>query len=325
MPRARPQPSDAPPAPSPWRVEGVLRPQPSDVLGAGEPWRVEGADRRVAALAARQHGVVHFDQLLAAGLSRSAIKHRVGRGWLHRIHRGVYAVGHAALTVDGRCAAALLACGEDAALSHWSAAGRYVLAEPPVLVHVTVPAERRPIHDGIVVHRSRVLSPADVRVVRGLPTTSPARTIDDLSWTAPRTRLERIVAEAQAQRLVTAAELRDGAPRVRALLDDGPGVTRSEAERLLLRLVRRAGLPAPATNVRVAGLEVDALWRAQRVVVEVDGYAFHGHRQAFEHDRRRDRVLRGAGLVPVRTTWRQLRDEPEAVVADLAAALARGV
>ena len=106
------------------------------------------------------------------------------------------------------------------------------------------------------------------------------------------------------------------------LLDGGPRRTRSEAERELLTLVRAAGLPPPETNTTIAGLEVDALWREQRLAVEVDGYAFHGHRIAFERDRRRDIAMATAGIATIRVTWRQLHDEREAVVAALVRALA---
>ena len=106
------------------------------------------------------------------------------------------------------------------------------------------------------------------------------------------------------------------------LLDGGPRRTRSEAERELLTLVRAAGLPPPETNTKVAGLEVDALWREQRLAVEVDGYAFHGHRIAFERDRRRDATLAQQGISTLRLSWRQLTREREAVIAALARALA---
>jgi very-short-patch-repair endonuclease len=111
---------------------------------------------------------------------------------------------------------------------------------------------------------------------------------------------------------------------LRALLtrERGPALTRSEAEERLLALVRQAGLPAPECNVRIAGHEVDFLWRASRLIVEVDGYAFHGSRDAFERDRRRDAELQAVGLTVVRLTWRRLVHEPEAVVALLARRIA---
>jgi very-short-patch-repair endonuclease len=112
---------------------------------------------------------------------------------------------------------------------------------------------------------------------------------------------------------------------VRAILGQPGGLrlTRSEAERRLLRMIRAAGLPEPLANARVAGFEVDFLWPGARLIVEVDGYTFHGHRRAFEQDRRRDIALRDAGYEVVRVTWRRLVDEPLLVIAHIARALGR--
>ena len=120
------------------------------------------------------------------------------------------------------------------------------------------------------------------------------------------------------------APSRRGAGALRELLDGRPTLTRSEAERRLLALIRRARLPAPQTNVRVAGHEVDCHWHAERLVVEVDGYAYHAGRDAFERDRRRDTDLLAAGRRVIRVTWRRIVDEPEAVIAAIAQALAHG-
>jgi very-short-patch-repair endonuclease len=160
----------------------------------------------------------------------------------------------------------------------------------------------------------------------GLRLTAPARTLLDLASVLDAQSLGRAVNEAFVSGLVTEEELwavldrcrgRRGAPRLRALLDDGrgPSITRSEAERRLLELLSIAGLPRPETNVRVGRYEVDLLWRAQGIVIEVDGYAFHSTRVAFERDRIRDADLQAAGLAVVRVTWRQIADAPEATVA----------
>ena len=158
----------------------------------------------------------------------------------------------------------------------------------------------------------------------GVPVTTPLRTLRDLASTTTAGDLERAVEEAQVQRLVT----RDEVERLRgragaAARGREPSLTRSEAERRLLQLVRAAQLPAPRTNVRVGRHEVDLLWPDERVIVEVDGFAFHATRTAFERDRAKDRALQAAGYLVLRITWRQLVDEPEAVVAALAAALAQ--
>jgi very-short-patch-repair endonuclease len=165
-----------------------------------------------------------------------------------------------------------------------------------------------------------------------MPVTVPARTLLDLAATTPRRQLERLVEEAQVQRLLTHAELatmvergagRRGVRTLRGILDDlgEPLLTRSEAERTLLDIVRAAGLPLPRTNVQVAGVEVDAVWPEHELVVEVDGYAFHGTRTAFERDRRRDARLLLAGYRVIRLTWRQLTREPHQVATLLRRAL----
>jgi very-short-patch-repair endonuclease len=146
--------------------------------------------------------------------------------------------------------------------------------------------------------------------------------------------LERAFGEAHAQRLVTAREIeyllertgpRRGSRPLRDLLsDNASGFTRSQAERLLRALIRSANLPMPRFNARVAGYEVDAVWPEQRLVVEVDGYAYHGHRAQFERDRRRDLALTAAGYRVIRVSWRQLTNETLALVAVISAALSLG-
>jgi very-short-patch-repair endonuclease len=150
------------------------------------------------------------------------------------------------------------------------------------------------------------------------------RTLADLSHSAATPLLELAVEDARRRRLVTRKSMLAAAaraPRLRALLDAGPAFTRSQAERRMVELIRKAGLPAPDYNVRVAGYEVDVLWREDGLVVEIDGYAYHSGRAAFERDRARDAHLMTAGLRVLRITWRQLADEPERVVALVASGL----
>ncbi|MGH2993241.1 MAG: endonuclease domain-containing protein [Solirubrobacterales bacterium] len=179
----------------------------------------------------------------------------------------------------------------------------------------------------------RALDRCDVRAVDGIPVTSPARSLLDLASVLPTSELERALAEAQVRRIVTRRALVDqlernrGRSGVRALrraveVPGGPAATRSEAERRLLRLVRAAELPVPRVNARLGRYEVDFMWREQRLVAEVDGYAYHANRRAFERDRERDAALAAAGYTVLRLTWRQLVNTPEAVVARLAAVLA---
>jgi very-short-patch-repair endonuclease len=299
--------------------------QPVPEAGGERAGRAVHTDEVLARIAGAQRGVVGYSQALAAGVSRRAVERRAASGHLRRVHRGVYVVGHGILAPLARETAALLACGDRAVLSHRSAAVLWRLIdaddEQPVDVSLQTRSARR--RDGIRVHRPAELRDEEVRTVAGLPVTAPARTLLDLAPVLGARDLERVVAEAQVRRLVRPGDLRGrGSRAIDALLDDGPRLTRSEAERRLLSLVRAARLPAPRTNVRVAAFEVDALWEAQRLAVEVDGFAFHGHRRAWERDHRRDLALQAAGLRTLRLTWRQLVDEPEAVVAALARGLA---
>ena len=214
--------------------------------------------------------------------------------------------------------AAVLAVGNDAAVSHRSAAALWEILPPADEdVDVTVTRGHPRSRPGIRVHRTRRLEHS---LNAGVRVTTPLRTIQDLGSTVGSRDLERAIEEAQVRRLVTRQE-------VDLLGSSGarpePSLTRSEAERRLLALIRAARLPPPRTNTRVGRYEVDFLWADQRVVVEVDGFAFHSSRAAFERDRARDRDLQLSGYTVLRFTWRQLVDEPEAVVAAIAAALAR--
>jgi very-short-patch-repair endonuclease len=259
-------------------------------------------------------------QLAAAGIGERAVAHRVATGRLVRLFRGVYRVGPI-LPPFGREMAAVLACGDNALLSHHSAAAIWgIRPAHEGDVHVTVSGRDQRPRQGIQVHRSLSLNAA---VQDGLPLTTPARTLQDLATILPQHQLDRATEEAQVLRLVTREELEQlpSRPALKRALHTEPALTRSEAERKLLDLVRAARLPRPETNVQVAGYEVDFLWRDHRLVVEVDGFAFHATRTASERDRTRDATLQAAGYRVVRLTWRQLTDEPHAVVARLASLL----
>jgi len=293
-------------------------------------------DRAVAGIAARQRRLVTRAQLAGAGLGRGAIEHRVAQGRLHRMHRGVYLVGHAIPPPLARETAALLACGPGAVLSHRSAAALWQLPTKGAReVEVTLVARRPASRPGIRIYCVPSLASRDRRRHAGLALTAPARTLLDLGTLLSPRALEQAVAEARARRLVSSGVLlaaldrapkRRGAAALRALLrqESGPALTRSEAEERLLALVRAEGLPLPESNVRVGAYEVDFLWRAQRLVVEVDGYAFHSSPAAFERDRVRDADLGDAGFRVRRVTWRQLTEDPDGVKRMLRRALARG-
>jgi hypothetical protein len=294
-------------------------------------------DRTVAELAARQHGVVAVDQLIDAGLGPSPIHHRVLTGRLHRIHAGVYAVGHPSLSQRGRWMAALLACGEGALLSHRSAAELWGIdTYPDIRIDVTVADRSGRRRAGIAIHRPRSLLEDDCTALAGIAVTTPARTILDLAGVIGPRRLERSFHEADRLGLLDPGMLasiftrttgRRGGRRLRALVAAHHGPTpetRSALEHRFLRLCHHAGLPTPAVNVRVCDYEVDAVWPEQRLVVELDGYAFHHTRDVFEADRVRDAALQLAGYRILRVTHRRLVEEPSSIVETIRTLLAPG-
>jgi len=294
--------------------------------------RPEEAERAVSALARRQHGVVSWEQLAGFGLTAGWVQHRVARGWLRRLHRGVYLVGPLEVQ-HSRAMAATLAAARGALLSHYSAAVLWDLRPPREgPMEITVVGREIRQRDGIRMHTVTDLHPTDMNRNHGIPVTSPARTLLDLATTATPRDLARATEEAQVQRRVSTHSLNEqfsrypthrGTAALRKAIRTDPKFTRSEAERQLLELVRAARLPEPEANVTIAGHEVDFVWRTQRLVVEVDGYAFHSSRSSFERDRRRDRELQAAGYRVLRFTWRELTEEREAVVATLTAGLLR--
>lgn len=254
-------------------------------------------------------------------MDANAITHRLRIGRLHRLHRGVYAVGYVPPSPHSRSLAAVLACGPGAVLSHESAAGLWGFGRARHdQVHVTA---RRAHHlHGVRVHRSRTLAAADRTVHYGIPVTSPARTLLDLAGVLSDTALARAVNEARLARLVRPDTLRalvERSPgratnRLTALVERPGGPTRSEFEDAFLRFLERHGLPRPQVNGTVAGHEVDVHWPDQKLAAELDSRAFHDTRHAFEADRDRDADLLVAGYRVIRITWDRLqrRDAREA-------------
>jgi very-short-patch-repair endonuclease len=293
-------------------------------------------DAGIADLAGRQRGLITHRQLLGLGVSSSAIGRAVARGRLHPIHRGVYAlVERRALPPLAAEQAALLACGRRALLSHASAAALWGLSpSPPGPVTVTlVGTEKGRSRPGIVVHRVRTLDRGDARRRSSLHVTSPARTLLDRAPDLEARALERELDEALVRRLTSRTAIaetlarspgRPGCARLRALVEPERDTTftRAESEERMLALLRRGGLPMPECNARMHSIEVDFLWRDERVIVEVDGWASHGTYAAFERDRRRDTGLENDGWRVLRFTWRRLTREPEAVLVEVATALA---
>jgi very-short-patch-repair endonuclease/predicted transcriptional regulator of viral defense system len=291
-------------------------------------------ERRLATLAARQHGVVAKRQLRALGVGEGAVKHRLRLGRLRTIHRGVYAIGQGPISMRGRWLAAVLACGDGALLSHRSAAALWGLTgihRGPV--DVTSPCGRSS-RTGIALHRCEIAE-GDRAINGDIPVTSVPRTLVDLATALDRTRLNRAFEEADRLRLLDMramaqacerAKGRRGIGNLRSLIEQAraPSYTRSPLENRFLEFYRRhlADLPPPHTNVSILGQEADACWPRHRLVVEMDSWEFHGHRAAFERDRARDAALQAAGYRVIRLTHRRLESEGPAVAAELRKLLA---
>jgi very-short-patch-repair endonuclease len=230
--------------------------------------------------------------------------------------------------------AAVLACAPGAVLSHHAAASFWGLRQAPGgPIDVLVTGRKQRSRPGIRVRSAISLDARDIHHRGRLLVTSPPRTLLDLAGVLSPRDLRRAVDEASARRLAGRADLvaalersprARGATVLRSLLaaDREPALTRSEAEERMLELIRAGRLPTPRVNARVGAYEVDLLWPPQRLVLEVDGYAFHSSRRAFETDRLRDAHLQAAGFRVLRVTWRQITDEPEAVLVTLARMLA---
>ncbi len=283
----------------------------------------------------KQRGLVTQAQLVRTGLTRGAVAHRVKMGRLHPVHRGVYLVGDRAAPPLAAEAAAILTCGRDALLGcHTAAALWGWRASLPPTIDVVVVGRNPGARTGVRVHRVRRMDDADRARRHGLPLTAPARTLLDQAAVLASRDLERAIDEAMTTRRVTPSLLKStlqrapnhrGGRAMRAYLEAGdePHMTISEAEERMLALVRAADLPRFETNRKAVGYRVDFLWRAQRVVVEVDSWQFHRDRRRFEGDRRRDADLQAAGYAILRITARRLRHEPLFVAARLAATLTR--
>jgi very-short-patch-repair endonuclease len=288
-----------------------------------------GREICIARLADRQHGNVTRRQLVELGLSDDAIAYRVGLGRLHRVHAGVYGVGRPPKTALERAAAAVLACGVDAALSHVSALALWGFVKHwPTRFDVTIPGNRRP--KGIAVHRAKTLQRPDLRRHHAIRVTSPARTLLDSAPTLTDRAFTRAVNDAllsqhlkrwQLAELLERCGSHPGTALLTPFLTHRGGPTRSEFEDAFLAFCERFRLPRPVVNTRVAGHEVDAFFEAEQLIVELDGYEFHSSRDAFERDRDRDAEAMVSGIGTVRITWLRLIDESEEEAARLHAIL----
>jgi very-short-patch-repair endonuclease len=270
-------------------------------------------DVRVAKLAARQWGVLSLDELRSCGLTRKEVMGRVRAGRLHLLYRGVYAVGHRSLPLEGRFLAAVKACGPTAVLSHVSAAALYGLVRWdnrfPEVTTRTVRA-----HRGIRVHRTTVL---DAARYGGIPVTTPARTLIDIAAALDYAALRRAVREAQ-RKLVTIPQIletldrlgpRRGTANLTKILATGPAPTRSELEDAVLDLLLKGGFMHPDVNVpiRLDGRRIvpDFRWPEQRLVIEADGAEWHDNRLTREDDAERQALLEAHGERVIRVTWAQ--------------------
>jgi very-short-patch-repair endonuclease len=283
-------------------------------------------DRRVAAMAALQHGVVSREQLLEVGLGSGAIQHRLETGRLFAVHAGVYAVGHTRLTKHGNWMAAALAGGERGLLSHWSAAQLWGLVEGRHRpIHVIVHRNSAGKRSGIHMHRTRSLHPEDRALHSRIPTTSVARTLLDVADRAHWQQMRKLFEDAQRARLLDVPALERLLERTRGrrgkrplgrLLAEHlrlPPDTKRELEAAFARFICDRDIPEPSYNVLVGDHLVDAYWPAHDLVVELDSRAWHDTWQAHERDTRRDGELLLLGVRVLRVTWRRLEDEPDAL------------
>jgi very-short-patch-repair endonuclease len=279
---------------------------------------------RLEALARRQHGVVSRRQLRELGLSDTMVARWLDAGRLHRLHRQVFAVGHTALSIDGRLHAALLYAGPEAVLSHTTAAWLWRLIDAePKRVHLTALGRRSSL-PGVRVHHSRQVAPFHCR---GFRVTSVARTLLDLAWVLPPRQIRRALAEAEFRKLLRPAEVLaetgSGRRGSRALKDalqtylPQLAQTLSLLEQRFLELCQRFEFPIPEVNRRAGLMRVDAIWPDRLLAVEVDGGDAHTSWAQINRDRDREIALRARGYRIVRYGWMQVTQRPEEVADDL--------
>jgi very-short-patch-repair endonuclease len=286
------------------------------------------------ALAAAQHHLLTRAQLLELGFSERAIQHRIARGRLHPVYRGVYAVGRPPVTREARWLAAVLRCGSDAVLSHTSAAVLWgIRSSESGVIEISVPLHVDRRVDGVVLHRRTTLSAGDLTRQDCIPVTTPICTIIDLATQSTAERVEADINEADRLGLVSPEALRAalkgmkgryGVPVLRRILHRQTfRLTRSQLERWFLPIAKRAGLPVPLTRQIVNGFEVDFYWPDLGLVVETDGLRYHRTAAQQAKDRVRDQQHTAAGLTPLRFTHAQIRYESRYVEETLAAVARR--
>jgi len=288
-------------------------------------------DQALAALALEQHAVFALYQLRELGLTDDAVHDRAAAGRYHRIHHTVYSlVPKALLKREGLYMAAVLACGPGAVLSYRSAARLHELRNwGHTKIEVTVPKRSARAHPGVAVHRSTTLTDQDVTVVNNIPCTTVHRTLFDLAEVVTQRQLERAFDQADLLEVLDLNAINDqlarnptrpGAKRVKAVLAThyiGSTPTWNENEEMLLSITRGLGLPDPETNQFIVlpdggpAIRADFVWRDQRVIVEADSDKWHRSKQRQEIDRRRDQRLTAAGWTVIRTSYRQMKHDPD--------------
>ena len=287
-------------------------------------------EEKLAQVATKQHGVVTWSQLLDARVSKAEIKKRVEKGLLIREYRGTYRVGHRAPSLQARYMAAVLACGEGAALSG-KAAGYLLslLKGSPPPPEVITPTERRV--RGVRIRRRRRLDTRDVMTFRGIPVTTVPRTLVDLAAVLDESDLARACHEAgvlygtkpaHVEVVLARSGNPPGAAKLRAVLRGKVRVTLSRLEGRFLALLTEAGLALPITNRPAGARRVDCRWPGHRLTIELDSYRYHGSRHAWEQDRRREREAHTRGDDFRRFTHDDVFERPQEVLAELRALLA---
>jgi very-short-patch-repair endonuclease len=273
--------------------------------------------RALAEYAARQNGNVTHRQLVDAGLSRRQIDRRIEAGWLVSRHTGVYAVGYLPAARESAWHAAVLALGAGAVLSYASAIALWAMGRPTAIIEVTVPTTAGHVkRDGIVVHR-QALPPEHVTVYRGIPVTTPIRTLLDYAAVAPLNALFRAFEQAQVHLHIPPAPIaaevisRPGARgngKLRKVLEGAvdPKDVRSVLEVRFLRMCAAHGLPRPQVNVRMGEWTPDFYWPEWGLIVETDSVAFHSTAWEQQRDALKDDAMRALGLDVLRLRWAEV-------------------
>lgn len=290
-------------------------------------------ERSIRKLTSQQHAAISRRQALALGLGRKAIQKRIDDEVWVPARRGIYASAGSPQTWEQRVMLAVVSGGPGAVASHITAASLWRLVDRrPTTTHITVPHSRRLTTSlGRVIHRSRIVP--DIRRVSGIPVTSPARTLVDIAAERDEGQLEAALDSALNLRLVSSPALiryianrglgnRRGVALLNRLLDDrDKGSTESELERRFLRVVRNARLLEPGRQHRVGRRRIDFAYIEERIAIELDGFAEHGVKRAFEDDRRRQNELTLQGWVVLRFTWDDVTRRTDVVIATIEHAL----